>query len=73
MAKKKNWAPENLPFSYEWVLILDADECLPPEAEAEITSIVSNPSENTLVTGLTADISFESITTLISQLEPSTF
>ena len=43
--KKKNWALENLPFSYEWVLILDADECLPPEAEAEIKSIVSNPSE----------------------------
>jgi glycosyltransferase involved in cell wall biosynthesis len=31
--KKKNWALENLPFSHEWVLILDADECLPPEAE----------------------------------------
>ena len=30
--KKKNWALENLPFSNEWVLILDADECLPPEA-----------------------------------------
>ena len=28
--KKKNWALENLPFSNEWVLILDADECLPP-------------------------------------------
>ena len=25
--KKKNWALENLPFSNEWVLILDADEC----------------------------------------------
>ena len=34
--KKKNWALENLPFSNEWVLILDADECLPPEAEDEI-------------------------------------
>ena len=43
--KKKNWALENLPFSYEWVLILDADECLPPEAETEIKSIVSNSSE----------------------------
>ena len=27
--KKKNWALENLPFSHNWVLILDADECLP--------------------------------------------
>jgi glycosyltransferase involved in cell wall biosynthesis len=43
--KKKNWALENLPFTYEWVLILDADECLPPEAEEEIRSIVTNPAE----------------------------
>ena len=28
--KKKNWALQNLPFAHEWVLILDADECLPP-------------------------------------------
>ena len=43
--KKKNWALENLPFSHEWVLILDADECLPREAEEEIRKIVSNPNE----------------------------
>ena len=43
--KKKNWALENLPFSHEWVLILDADECLPPEAEEELREIVSNPNE----------------------------
>ena len=43
--KKKNWALENLPFSHEWVLILDADECLPPEAEDEITDIVNNPKQ----------------------------
>jgi len=43
--KKKNWALENLPFSHEWVLILDADECLPPEAEDEITEIVNNPEQ----------------------------
>ena len=44
--KKKNWALENLPFSHEWVLILDADECLPPEAEEEIRKIVTNPDGN---------------------------
>ncbi|MEA3213383.1 MAG: hypothetical protein QOE70_6440 [Chthoniobacter sp.] len=38
--KKKNWALENLPFRHEWVFILDADEVLPPEAEAEIRAIV---------------------------------
>lgn len=43
--KKKNWALENLPFSHAWVLILDADECLPTEAEDEIRKIVSNPNE----------------------------
>ncbi|UCG34863.1 MAG: glycosyltransferase family 2 protein [Candidatus Omnitrophota bacterium] len=37
--KKKNWALENLPFSHEWVFILDADEALPPEAEEEIREI----------------------------------
>ena len=43
--KKKNWALENLPFSHEWVLILDADECLPSEAEEEIKAIVNNSDE----------------------------
>ena len=43
--KKKNWALENLPFSHEWVLILDADECLPFEAEEEIRKIVTNRNE----------------------------
>lgn len=38
--KKKNWALENLPFKHEWVLILDADEVLPPEARDEIASAV---------------------------------
>jgi glycosyltransferase involved in cell wall biosynthesis len=42
--KKKNWALENLPFRNEWVFILDADEVLPPEAEAEFRSIVSDSS-----------------------------
>jgi glycosyltransferase involved in cell wall biosynthesis len=40
--KKKNWALENLPFKNEWVLILDADEVLPPEAAAEIANAVAN-------------------------------
>ena len=41
--KKKNWALENLPFKYEWVFILDADEVLPPEAEAEFRAIAADP------------------------------
>ncbi len=42
--KKKNWALENLPFKNEWVFILDADEVLPPQAEAEFRAIVTNPA-----------------------------
>ncbi len=41
--KKKNWALENLPFRHEWVFILDADEVLPSETEAEFRAIVSDP------------------------------
>jgi len=43
--KKKNWALENLPFKHEWVFILDADEVLPPEAEAELLAIAGEPSQ----------------------------
>ncbi|HEY9155200.1 MAG TPA: glycosyltransferase family 2 protein, partial [Opitutaceae bacterium] len=38
--KKKNWALENLPFSHDWVFILDADEVMPPETAAEFAEIV---------------------------------
>jgi len=34
--KKKNWALANLPLKHEWVLLLDADERVTPELEAEI-------------------------------------
>ncbi len=34
--RKKNWALETLPFANEWILILDADERVTPELEAEI-------------------------------------
>lgn len=40
--KKKNWALENVPFRNEWVLILDADEVMPPEAASEIDEIVAH-------------------------------
>ena len=42
--KKKNWALDNLPFKHEWVFILDADEVLPAEAEAEFRAIVGEPN-----------------------------
>ncbi len=34
--KKKNWSLENLPFRNDWVLIVDADEVVPPELADEI-------------------------------------
>ena len=34
--KKKNWALDNLPFRNEWVLIVDADEVVPPALAEEI-------------------------------------
>jgi glycosyltransferase involved in cell wall biosynthesis len=40
--KKKNWALEHLPFRNEWVFILDADEVLPNEAEAEFRGAIAN-------------------------------
>jgi glycosyltransferase involved in cell wall biosynthesis len=40
--KKKNWALDNLPFKHEWVFILDADEVMPPQAEAEFRQILTD-------------------------------
>lgn len=39
--KKKNWALEHVPWRHEWVLIVDADEHIPPELADEINSVVT--------------------------------
>ena len=39
--KKKNWALENVRFRNEWVFVLDADEVLPPQAEAEFAKAIA--------------------------------
>jgi glycosyltransferase involved in cell wall biosynthesis len=39
--KKKNWALDHLPFHHEWVLILDADEVLPPGTGAEVAALIA--------------------------------
>lgn len=41
--KKKNWALENLPFRNDWVLIVDADEVVPPELAREIAERIDEP------------------------------
>jgi glycosyltransferase involved in cell wall biosynthesis len=43
--KKKNWALEGLPFGNEWIFILDADEVLPPAAEAEFAKAITDAGD----------------------------
>lgn len=38
--KKRQWAMENLPLAFDWILLLDADEALTPELEREIREAV---------------------------------
>jgi glycosyltransferase involved in cell wall biosynthesis len=45
-AEHKNWALTNLPFRYNWVLHLDADERVTPELAESIQSAVREPREN---------------------------
>jgi glycosyltransferase involved in cell wall biosynthesis len=44
--KKRQWAMDTLPFAYDWILLLDADEVLTPELVEEIRSAVQNPGVN---------------------------
>ena len=43
--KKKNWALANLPFRHEWVLILDADEVMPPGTAGEIAALLARDGD----------------------------
>jgi glycosyltransferase involved in cell wall biosynthesis len=42
--KKRQWAMNTLPFAYEWILLLDADEVLTPELVEEIRRVLQNPN-----------------------------
>ena len=44
--KKRQWAMENLPFEFDWIFLIDADEALTPELAAEIRSAIKNPAFN---------------------------
>src|ERR1700676_5278552 len=44
--KKRQWAMDTLPFAYDWILLLDADEILTPEMVEEIRRAVQNPGVN---------------------------
>ncbi|MGE5208026.1 MAG: glycosyltransferase family 2 protein, partial [Alphaproteobacteria bacterium] len=43
LPRKKNWALENVSWQHEWVLIVDADERITPELEAEIRKAIRRP------------------------------
>jgi glycosyltransferase involved in cell wall biosynthesis len=42
--KKRQWALDTLAFSYDWVLLLDADESLTPQLKDEIQQAIQNPA-----------------------------
>ncbi len=41
--KKRQWAIDTLPLAYNWILLLDADECLTPELASEIQTAIQDP------------------------------
>jgi len=41
--KKRQWAIESLPFAYDWIFLVDADEALTPELAQEIRQAIQNP------------------------------
>jgi glycosyltransferase involved in cell wall biosynthesis len=44
--KKRQWAMDTLPFTYDWILLLDADEELTPVLAEQIRSAIENPAVN---------------------------
>jgi glycosyltransferase involved in cell wall biosynthesis len=44
--KKRQWAIDTLPLAHDWILLLDADEILSPELEAEIRQAMENSGFN---------------------------
>ena len=44
-AAQRNWALKNLPFSHDWVLMLDADERVPQALAEEISRVITDPRQ----------------------------
>lgn len=42
--KKRQWAMDSLPLSYDWILLIDADEALSPQLVSEIRQAIQNPA-----------------------------
>ncbi|MBL4702069.1 glycosyltransferase family 2 protein [bacterium AH-315-I18] len=43
-ARQKNWGLNNLPFTGDWVFILDADERITPKLQRELENVAANPN-----------------------------
>jgi len=41
--KKRQWAMDTLPFAFDWILLLDADEVLTPDLMGEISDVLRSP------------------------------
>jgi glycosyltransferase involved in cell wall biosynthesis len=41
--KKRQWAMDNLPLRYDWILLIDADEALTPDLTLEIRQAIQTP------------------------------
>ena len=44
-AAHQNWGLQNIPFKYEWVFYIDADERVTPELVTNIKTAIENPGE----------------------------
>lgn len=42
-SRQRNWALDSLPFAYDWVLVLDADERIPRALVGEIATVIGDP------------------------------
>ena len=41
--KKRQWAMDTLPFAYDWIFLMDADEALTPDLAAEMAKAILDP------------------------------
>ena len=42
--KKRQWAMDTLPITYDWILLLDADEALTPQLAEEMSQAIQDPN-----------------------------
>ena len=45
-AAHQNWGLQNIPFKYQWVFYIDADERMTPDLVREVQTAVENPGES---------------------------